>query len=116
MKHFFSIALLLLLGSCVTVPRDGGLPDVQRELRARGNQTVELTPPATADDERVLATLRTRKLDTETAVGIALMNNPQIQIELAQLGLARADLLEASTIRNPILGGEIRFPGSPVRP
>ncbi|HYS52204.1 MAG TPA: TolC family protein [Thermoanaerobaculia bacterium] len=119
MKHFFSITqaiALLLLGSCVTVPHDGGLPDVQRELRVRSNQTVELTPPAMADDERVLTTLRTRKLDAETAVGIALMNNPQIQVELTQLGLARADLLEASTIRNPILGGEIRFPGSPVRP
>src|SRR6266487_2201253 len=78
MRHFFSIALLLL-GNCVTVPRDGGLPDVQRELRARSNQTVELMPPAMADEERVLTTLRTRKLDAETAVGIALMNNPQVQ-------------------------------------
>ena len=113
---FTTAVLIALLTGCATVPRDGGIADVQREVAARTNQNIEMFSSASnIDDDRIRAMLG-GELDADKAVAIALLNNPRVQVALADLGLARADLIEASTIRNPILGGEIRFPGSPVRP
>src|SRR5439155_6259239 len=119
MRQIRTIALaagMIALAGCATVTRDAGLSDVRNEVTTRSNQNVTMREPMTTDDESVRAMLQGRKLDAETAVAVALANNPRVQIELAQLGLARADLIEASTIRNPIFSGEIRFPGSPVKP
>jgi cobalt-zinc-cadmium efflux system outer membrane protein len=119
MKPIRTIALaasVIALAGCATVPRDAGLSDVRNEVTTRSNQNVTMRQPMTTDDESVRAMLQGRKLDAETAVAVALANNARVQIELAQLGLARADLIEASTIRNPIFSGEIRFPGSPAKP
>ncbi|HEV8658390.1 MAG TPA: TolC family protein [Thermoanaerobaculia bacterium] len=119
MKQIRKIAVafsVITFAGCATVPRDAGLSDVQNEVSGRSRQKIAIRQPAATDDESVRATLQGRKLDAETAVAVALANNPQVQIELAQLGLARADLIEASTIRNPIFSGEIRFPGSPAKP
>ena len=113
-RHFL---LLLLLTGCATVQRDAGVADVQREVAERTGQTLEArTSPLTTDDARIQSMLSSGALDAVKAVGVALIDNPRIQLALADLGLARADLLEASTIRNPIFGAEIRFPGSPSKP
>jgi cobalt-zinc-cadmium efflux system outer membrane protein len=119
MKQIRTIALaagVFALAGCATIPRDAGLSDVRNEVTTRSNQNVTMRQPTTTDDESARTMLQGRKLDAETAVAVALANDPRVQIELAQLGLARADLIEASTIRNPIFSGEIRFPGSPARP
>ncbi len=42
-------------------------------------------------------------LSEDEAVAIALWNNPAFQAELAALGLARADVIEAGQLRNPNL-------------
>jgi cobalt-zinc-cadmium efflux system outer membrane protein len=94
----------LMLASCVSVPRDTGVAGV--EFRAE---------PATTDHERVAAMLED-ELSADEAVAIAMLNNPRLQVALAELGIARADLIEASTIANPIFEVEIRFPGEPYRP
>jgi cobalt-zinc-cadmium efflux system outer membrane protein len=49
-------------------------------------------------------------------VQIAFANNRDIQATLEELGIARADYIAASTVRNPLFSGEIRFPGVPVDP
>jgi cobalt-zinc-cadmium efflux system outer membrane protein len=50
-------------------------------------------------------------LSEDEAVAIALWNNAAFQAELAALGLARADLIEAGLLRNPSL--TLIFPISP---
>jgi outer membrane protein, heavy metal efflux system len=50
-------------------------------------------------------------LTQEEAVAIALWNNPDFQVQLADLGLARADLLEAGLLQNPIFS--LLFPWGP---
>lgn len=42
-------------------------------------------------------------LAEQEAVAIALWNNPAFQAQLADLGLARADLVQAGMLRNPVL-------------
>ncbi len=50
-------------------------------------------------------------LSNTEAVSIALWNNPAFQVALADLGFARADLVEARQLRNPILS--LLFPWGP---
>src|SRR5688500_4982122 len=113
MKWTISIFAALALTSCVTVPRDAGITDVQQAIAQRGGPGVEWrTQVATADDERVAAMLAD-ELTADEAVAIAILNSPRLQVTLAELGIARADLIEASTISNPIFEAEVRFPKEP---
>jgi cobalt-zinc-cadmium efflux system outer membrane protein len=93
------------------VPRDAGLGDVQQAVAARTNQPVECV----ADDARLQALLAD-ELTADEAVAIAVARNPRLQVTLAELGIARAELIEASTIANPVLELEVRIPGEPYRP
>jgi cobalt-zinc-cadmium efflux system outer membrane protein len=118
MKAFaVSAAIALLIASgCASVPKGSGVADVQREITLRTGQNVEVQPSAASvDDPRVQSLLQV-EMDADKAVAVALLNNPRIQVALTDLGVARADLLEASTVRNPIFGAEIRFPADPFRP
>lgn len=105
-----------LLASCASVSRDAGLTDVQRSVSERTGQNVAWTAqPSMTDDERVAGMLRD-ELTADEAMAVAMINNPRLQVMLAELGIARADLIEASTIANPIFEFEIRFPGRPYHP
>ena len=119
MKRLSTLSLAvaaLLLASCVSVPRDAGLTDVQQTVTARTNQNVQWSAePASADHERV-RTMLEGELTADEAVAIAMLNNPRLQVTLAELGIARAELIEASTVANPLFEFEIRFPGDPYRP
>ena len=53
----------------------------------------------------------TDSLTQEEAVSIALWNNAQFQVDLAALGFARADLIEASLLSNPVFS--LLFPVGP---
>lgn len=98
MKHY--LALLLLATACASVPPDAGTSDVQRAIAERTTQSTETGGELTADK----------------AVALAMANNPRLQATLAELGIARADLMQASVVRNPLFEAEIRFPRDPVRP
>src|SRR5262245_10872226 len=50
-------------------------------------------------------------LTSQEAVAIALWNSPSFQATLADLGIARADLVEAGLLRNPVLS--LLFPIGP---
>ena len=114
--NVFLLIAAVTLGSCVTIPRDEGLNDVQVAVSRRAAAAVEWNAqPSTADHPGVAAMLRD-DLTADEAVAIALVNNPRLQVTLAELGIARADLIEASTIANPVFEFEIRLPGEPYRP
>lgn len=98
MKNY--LALLLLASACASVPPDAGTSDVQRAIAERTTQSTETGGELTADK----------------AVALAMANNPRLQATLAELGIARADLMQASVVRNPLFEAEIRFPRDPVRP
>jgi cobalt-zinc-cadmium efflux system outer membrane protein len=50
-------------------------------------------------------------LSIDEAVAISLWNNPDFQVTLTSLGLARADLIEAGLLKNPIFS--LLFPWGP---
>lgn len=118
MRWTKSIGLVAALATagCASVSRDEGLPDVQRAVSERAGTGITWSAePRTADDERVAALLQD-ELTADEAVAVAVMNSPRLQVTLAELGIARSELIEASTISNPVFEFEIRYPGEPYRP
>src|SRR5690349_9350309 len=103
-----SLCLLALLAtSCATA---GTAPDraaVDREIRDRTNaglrtdENAGLPPNTTLEDG----------LSSQEAVAIALWNSPAFQATLADLGIARAELVDAGLLRNPVFS--LLFPVGP---
>lgn len=111
-------SLALLMGGCASVPRDAGFADVRRTIAAETQQPVEWDPrgPIAPPDDAAIASLLQDELTAERAVQVAFANNRDLQATFEELGLARAELIKAGTIRNPLLDGEIRFPEDPRNP
>jgi cobalt-zinc-cadmium efflux system outer membrane protein len=107
------VFLAMLLGACASVPRDAGSSDVQQAVATRTEQRIDLS--AKASEERLRAMLAD-DLTADEAVAIAVAHNPRLQATLAELGIARAELIEASTITNPVFELEWRVPGEPYHP
>jgi len=110
------LAALLFTWGCASVPGDAGVSEVRKGVSDRTGQAVEwANQPSATDDPRVRALLGD-ELTGEKAVAVAMANSPRLQATLAELGIARADLLQASLVRNPLFEAEIRFPRDPFRP
>jgi cobalt-zinc-cadmium efflux system outer membrane protein len=116
MKRLALTGVVLFASACASVPRDAGVNDIRQGVSDRTGQTVEWkVAPSTADDPRIRELLQ-GELTADKAVAVAMTNNPRLQATLAELGIARADLLQASVVRNPLFEAEIRFPNDPFRP
>ena len=112
------LAAASLAAGCASVPKDSGFADVRRTIVEETKQPVEWDPqrPVQAPDDGAIASMLGEELTADRAVQIAFANNRDLQATLEGLGVARADLIAASTIRNPLLDGELRFPGAPAKP
>lgn len=89
------VGILVLLGACAGIPADLGRSDVDALVSARG-RSIDV-----ASDE-LLRDLLAAPLTPESAVRIALHNNPGLQASYAELGFGAADVYEAGRIRNPV--------------
>src|SRR5262245_35524350 len=81
--------------------------DLNTALRERTGHTLKPSEGTTLPPGVVLED----GLTSDEAVAIALWNSPSFQVPLADLGLARADLVEAGMLRNPVLS--LLFPWGP---
>lgn len=93
----------LVLSGCATFSQDGGLDAVSALTAERTGHAVQRQAP-TGDDKTAraaVAELLARPLTPDSAVRIALVNNPGLQAALAGLGVAEADLVQAGRLRNP---------------
>ena len=100
-----------LLTGCATVPRDSGFSDVEQTVSDRLSQRIQWRQDSSEDraaDEAVAALLA-NQLDKNSAVQIALLNNRRLQAVYEELGMARAGLVQAGLLRNPVFGASIGF-------
>ena len=114
-----AVALLVsVLAGCASVPRDSGFGDVSRTVEAETRQPViwDTQRPVEPSDDATVAAMLQETLTADRAVQVAFAHNRDLQATLEELGIARSELIAASTIRNPLFDGEIRFPGDPKRP
>ena len=97
------IAVLSAAG-CV-VPRSAGFPDVSLALSTRTPLRVHWNQGG--DEDRQVAEETRRLLQTEltveSAIQIALFNNPRLQATYERLGVAQAEVVQAGLLKNPSL-------------
>ncbi|MEK7467129.1 MAG: TolC family protein [Planctomycetota bacterium] len=101
----------LVLAGCA-VPEDAGFEDVRKPAEERTGKKVHWFRGGPEDDEvrRTLENLFREELTPETAVQIALFNNPGLQAQYEDLGVAQADLVQAGILKNPTLMAGAHFP------
>ena len=99
-----SVALLLLSG-CASFSPDGGFGTVEQAVSSRTGQTTQwVRSPDAGDSVQVrVGELLARPISADDAVRIALLNNAGLQADYASLGIAEAELVQASRWRGPRL-------------
>lgn len=104
--HGFALgALLLALGGCANAPPADDLAPLRALAESRlGTQL----PDPGAD-----IALPTGELDLASALRISFARNPELQANLSEIGVARAEFAAASTFPNPVLGLVARLPNQP---
>lgn len=95
--------LPLVLGACASLSADRGLGPVQQTASQHLGKDLMLAQDAASQDSiaRRVADLLAAELTADSAVQIALLNNPGLQAKFQELGLAEAELVQASRLPNP---------------
>jgi cobalt-zinc-cadmium efflux system outer membrane protein len=111
-------AALLLAWGCASVPRDAGVADVSQAVAARTGHTLAWQPgqPIEPPTDAALDAALEGELTVDDAVRVALVDNRDLLATLEELGIARADLIAARTVRNPLFEGEYHFPNQRFTP
>ncbi len=95
---------VLVLAGCASVSPDGLRSNVAQRTEGRlpqGAQLPSIDPKAQQEAQTQIAHWLEAPIDADTAVRIALLNNPGLQGQLAQLGIADAQRVQALTLPNP---------------
>ena len=102
-----SLALSALLIGCAGLP-DRGHQEVAATLKARGTDASQVGDAAAA--KALLAELAGKPLGAADVVRIALVNNPGLRAQYAELGIAAAEVYDAGRLSNPTLSASVLFP------
>ncbi|HEY1128848.1 MAG TPA: TolC family protein [Roseateles sp.] len=93
----------LLLAGCASLSGNGGIAPVQDAAKTHLGAT--LLPAASEQDldtiDRRVAELLGQPLSADSAVQVALLNNRGLQASLQELGIAEAEMVQASRLPNP---------------
>ncbi|MGQ0656271.1 MAG: TolC family protein, partial [Betaproteobacteria bacterium] len=106
-----AVAGLALLAGCASLSDDAGFADVEKAVeertgaKARWVRSEDDAAGVRARVQEILA----KPLGPEDTVQVALLNNPGLQAAYAEVGIAEADLVQASRWRGPTFGlGRLR--------
>jgi outer membrane protein TolC len=113
-----TVAAAALLSGCASVAPDGGFGALAQSTRDR----IGAEPRMARDETQVRAlqenvrAILVQPLDMDGAVRVALLNNPGLQASYWKVGIAQAELVQASRLQNPALdfkriggGGDIEI-------
>lgn len=89
-----------LMAGCSNLPADFGRGDVARLVEARGQPVSDGTAP---DHAQLIMDLTSKPLTRDSALRIALINNPRLKTEYSRLGIAAAEVYDAGRLSNPTL-------------
>lgn len=95
---------LVLLSGCAALSPDGGVTDLQQLVAGKtAGVSVKLSAMADtqAQTDAAVAELLRDPLSAESAVRVALLNNPALQASLATLGVSDALRVQAGRLPNP---------------
>ncbi len=103
MKILGVVSAALVLGGCATLSDDAGFSKVEQAVKERtGAETKWTRTDGEAQTVRArVKEILSRPLGATEAVQIALLNNRGLQASYAEVGIAEADLVQASRWRGP---------------
>ena len=103
--RFLLPVIAVSLGGCVSFSEDGGFGTVQNAVRERtGVDARWVRSESEADSVRGrVKELLAQPVSAQAAMQIALLNNPGLQASYAEMGIAEADLVQASRWSGPKL-------------
>ncbi|MDX1706955.1 MAG: TolC family protein [Desulfobacterales bacterium] len=106
------LGVVLFVTGCAQVPKEAGFNEVEGLVGQRVDYRIQWNQDAEADREvkKAIEELLQNELTPETAVQIALLNNPNLQAAYEDLGITQAEVVEAGMLENPVLFGQARFP------
>jgi outer membrane protein, heavy metal efflux system len=105
--------LCVVLASCTSTSSEGDVEEVQDLVSRRLSLDWERSPRDPDAIDAARDALLAADLDMENAVRIALLENRRLRAAYARVGVARADLVQAGLLKNPVLDGNAKFfPGS----
>lgn len=97
-----------LLSGCVS--EDAGYQDVRKVVSSRtGHEVRWQQQEGQASTDKAVRALLAQPLTSESAVKLALLNNAELQAGFEELGVARAELVSALRLPNPVAEGSVRF-------
>jgi outer membrane protein, heavy metal efflux system len=104
---------LFLIAACAPVRRDAGFHEVRDAAAARAGVSTQWNRlQGNGQDVReTVAKLLQQPLTADQAVRLAMINNPELQATFEDLGIAQAQVVAASLLKNPVLDGEVKFSG-----
>jgi cobalt-zinc-cadmium efflux system outer membrane protein len=104
------LAGVALVG-CTTVRPDADFDVVREQVSQRTGLQPQWNAlrPEDAQVEDRTRELLARELTVDAAVELALLNNRRLQAAYGELGVARADLVQAGLLVNPVLSADLTF-------
>ncbi|MEH6460717.1 TolC family protein [Chitinimonas sp. JJ19] len=110
-RQGLAAVMVALLAGCASVSPDGAIADVKQWVG--GGHAGALKPVVSEADERdrtrAVDALLSKPLGADDAVRLAMLNNRSVQAKLAEIGVAQAELAQASRLENPTLSfGKLR--------
>jgi hypothetical protein len=108
------VVAALVLAGCASVSPDGlrSAVTAHTEGSLPAGSQLPTAPQARAAARAQMAAWLQQPVDADTAVRIALLNNPALQAQVAALGVADAQRVQALTLPNPTLPGALSTPTS----
>ncbi|AGC42387.1 copper tolerance protein [Myxococcus stipitatus DSM 14675] len=106
MRLVITAGALLFASGCATVQKERGHTEVAALVEERIGRKTRWNQgtPEDAQVERGLDELLKGPLTSDSAVEVALLNNPALQATYEDLGVSQADLVQAGLLTNPSLG------------
>jgi len=99
-----AVAVSAALGGCASLAPRPGDQDINALLAERKGPTVSWSATGQPAVERqTISQWLASPMTADSAVRVAMLRSPKLQLEYARLGLARADVLEAVQLANPRL-------------
>ncbi len=109
-EFVWSLGVLAVLGGCATVNPQHDYDRVgQRVIEATGQERIYRPEDDELVDELVEG-LTQDGISADEAAQISLLNNPSLHAAFLDVGMARADAVQAGLFSNPFVGVSARFP------
>ena len=104
------VALVIALGGCASVDPTPDYEWARDEVAAATGEESLFQPGEEEEVAARIEELLDGGLTAQESVKVSLLNNRELQALLYEIGVRRADAVQAGLLSNPSLGVAVRFP------